>query len=920
MARKIIVVEDVSDDVTSIEKALSLLQDNGFKAYQVSTIFNNSNEWLSLNQSLEVLAAADDTTETMVASGEVAMFETLLNQKTLLEDELRKYRILLENSSDLIYALDLGGNITFVTSNVEEILGYRPDEVIGHNFLSVMPPDQHSFAVKAFAAALPQFGPSTVLTNFVTRAGQLLPVEVSARTYYEEGVPVLQVGVVRDVRERNRLETEMLKRNRELSALYSVASALTCSLDMKTLLDECLARMMAAMNADSGSIFLMGENGDFRQGTQRGLDENFKKIYPILRASWATIEQRMHNGESLIVEDLAVLPEASRELLEETGYKSAAMGPLRANNSTLGTFMLMSKGTHTFTAQDQDLFTSLGNQVGLALQTGMLYAELNNTVLELRQTNQQLDEATRHKSEFLASMSHELRTPLNAIIGFSEVLQDQTFGPLNQKQQRYVSNILNSGKHLLALINDVLDLTKVEAGKMKLELEELNPLEVINEAQATVVTLAHKKQIVLSTRRSNKVPPIHADHGKIKQILYNLYSNAIKFTDEGGRVETATHLTRRADGDYLEISIIDNGIGIRSEDQERIFEEFQMVDSTLSKRQQGTGLGLALCRKLTQLHGGTVTVKSVLGEGSTFTVSLPLKSTAVVAINSAYSLPPGLGEAEAWQQQMQKVLKEGAGDLVLVVEDDDKAAELLELYVSQNGYKVERSRSGEEALQKARSLHPAVITLDIILPHKNGWDVLRELKADPQTADIPVLVVSMLDNREISFQLGAVACFVKPVQREELLGKVTQLKLETIRRKRREHIEQHLLHGEPLRAVVIDNSWQDTNYITEILSQAGLVVTTARTGQEGWQQVQTDTPDLVVLDLLLPDADNFNLLAALRQNLTTFEVPVVVFTAKDLNADERGFLAQQAEAVLQKGVQGRQQLLDEILKLATVKK
>lgn len=601
------------EDAGKLEQALTLLGDHGFKAYPLSAIFNQpaySDYPSPVNLATDLPSVSPD---------DRAILETLLNQKTLLEDELRKYRTLLENSGDIIYALDFGGSISFVTSNVCEILGYQPDELIGRNVLSLLPPDQHVVAVRAFGEQMSQPWSNTFLTDLLKKDGGWLSVEISARAYYENDVPMLQIGLVRDITVRKQMEAEVLQRNRELRELYD---------------------------------------------------------------------------------------------------------------------------------------------------------NLNNTVLELRLANQQLDDATRHKSEFLANMSHELRTPLNAIIGFSEVLYDQTFGPLSDKQRRFVDNILNSGKHLLALVNDVLDLSKVEAGKMKLMLEELRPLDIINETLFNLTSLAQKKQIVFDNQAGATLPLLLADRGKLKQILYNIYSNAIKFTPDGGSVETTTRVIEQEGDEYLEIAIRDTGIGIQPSDQERIFEEFQMVDSTLSKKQQGTGLGLALCRKLTQMHGGTVTVTSELGVGSTFIVMLPLKP---VVIKSPV-IAPAVRQLEGWQTQLQTALNGGKGDLVLIVEDDDKSAELLELYVNQGGYRVERSRSGEEALQKARSLHPALITLDIILPHKNGWDVLRELKAAPETADIPVLVVSMMDNREIGFQLGAVASFVKPVQRDEFLHKVTELK------------------------------------------------------------------------------------------------------------------------------------------------
>ena len=525
MARRIIVIEDVTEEASRVEQALSLLADHGFKAYPLSTIFNQP---ASFDYPSPTDVVADLPS---VSSDDKSILETLLNQKILLEDELRKYRTLLENSGDIIYALDFGGSISFVTSNVREILGYQPDELVGGNVLSLLPPEQHVLAVKAFGEQMSQPWSSTFLTNLLKKDGGWLPVEISARAYYENDLPMLQIGLVRDITVRKQMEAEVLQRNRELRELYD---------------------------------------------------------------------------------------------------------------------------------------------------------NLNKTVLELRQTNQRLDDATRHKSEFLANMSHELRTPLNAIIGFSEVLYDQTFGPLSDKQRRFVDNILNSGKHLLALVNDVLDLSKVEAGKMKLMLEQLGPLDIINEILVSLTPLAQKKQIVLASHVEASLPLLTADRGKLRQILYNIYSNAIKFTPEGGLIETTTCIIEQEGDKYLEIAIKDTGIGIQPADQERIFEEFQMVDSTLSKKQQGTGLGLALCRKLTQMHGGTVTVTSELGVGSTFVVTLPLKPL----VNKLPVVASATRQVEGWQSQLQTALNASKGDLVLIVEDDDQSAELLELYVSQGGYRV----------------------------------------------------------------------------------------------------------------------------------------------------------------------------------------------------------------------------------------
>ncbi len=733
MGRRIIIVEDFfEDNPAPIEEVLRLLADRGLKAFLASSVFASPS-------SEDEAALSEEPLPEKRVEAENSAVQTLLRQKTLLENELRQYRTLIENSGDIIYALDFGGNITFISNNLYSLLGFEPEEVIGRNFLDLLPPEEHVEAVTRFARQMQSQTRTPFVTSLQTKDGRRIPVEINGRNYYENNLPVLNIGLVRDITRRQSMETA-----------------------------------------------------------------------------------------------------------------------------------------------------------------------LKVTLEEMRRANTQLEEATRHKSEFLANMSHELRTPLNAIIGFSEILQDQTFGPLNFKQNRYVENILTSGKHLLALVNDVLDLAKVEAGKMELQMDRFAVRDILNDVFGVVAPLASKKNIGLASRLNGlsniSELEIRADRGRLRQILYNLLSNAIKFTPDGGQVEVSVTPTRREGAEWLELGVSDTGIGIRLEDQERIFEEFQMVDSTLSKRQQGTGLGLALSRRLAQLHGGSIQVKSVVGQGSTFTLEIPLEPLS----------RPQAGSAEA-------LADEAAGSeerLALVIEDEDQSAELLQLYMEGAGYRVVRRNSGEGAVQQARLLKPSVITLDIVLPHKSGWDVLRDLKADPATQDIPVMVVSMLDNYDSSFALGAVACFVKPVRKEALLTKLKELELAAASAEGAEKVVSLGLPmtGQPLHALVIDDNPHDRELIGHALIGAGMQVVTAESGESGWAIAQRNPPDLVVLDLMMPGLDGFAVLRRLRQNLNTLHVPVFVFTAKDLNPTERAALYE-AEAVLQKGDAPGQQLLEAVSRL-----
>lgn len=416
----------------------------------------------------------------------------------------------------------------------------------------------------------------------------------------------------------------------------------------------------------------------------------------------------------------------------------------------------------------------------------------NEMLKELKKAKEIAESASRTKSQFLANMSHELRTPLNAIIGFSEILGDQAFGQLNPRQARYVNNILTSGQHLLQLINDILDLSKIEAGRMNLDLDVFDPVLALHEVQNTIRPLADKKGIDLYVDAQGKIYPLNADVAKFKQIMFNLLSNSIKFTPEGGRVGVAMSLgpvpgdlEGPAEGakSHLRVSVEDTGIGIKPQDQERIFSEFEQVDSSYARKQQGTGLGLVLTKKLVQLHRGFIQLVSsgVEGEGSIFTVWLPLESAVEEnkyshqqLLRGGINIIPAADEKAA--RPNEKEGKEeaitgcrGPRSLVLIVEDDINASELLTLYLSEAGYDVAHVFDGGEVLEKVREIRPQAITLDIMLPGKNGWEVLAELKNNPDTQEIPVILVSMTENRQLGLSLGAVDYLVKPVNKDILL-------------------------------------------------------------------------------------------------------------------------------------------------------
>ena len=498
-------------------------------------------------------------------------------------------------------------------------------------------------------------------------------------------------------------------------------------------------------------------------------------------------------------------------------------------------------------------------------------------VKELKDANRELKDASEHKSVFLANMSHELRTPLNAIIGFSELMLDAKESQFDSAtQKRFLAQVHSSGKHLLGLINDILDLAKVEAGQMELRLQEVPVEPVIAQALALVEPLAAEKHLTIRSEAST-AGVVLADAGKLKQMLLNLISNAIKFTAEGGTVKISA---RRLQG-AIEIAVADTGIGISDADQAKIFMEFHQVDPGPGRRQQGTGLGLALTRRFALLHGGDVRVTSKVGEGSVFTLRLPLQIPTVAPAD----------------EKVDATAADPARPLVLIIEDDVAAAELLTRQLHAAGFRTHIARTGTEAIAMARSLHPAAITLDILLPELDGWEVITRLKREEETSGIPVVVVSVVDNPELGKALGALDYFVKPVDGKLLVDRLTRLKLKPA------------VEGAATSVMVVDDEPSNRNWLVRILEPAGFEVIEASGGREAIELAKARPPDLVLLDLMMPEVTGFDVVEALRADPKTSQTPIMILTARHLTEADKRQLNGQVSTILSRGSVGAPDLL-----------
>ncbi|MGH7164854.1 MAG: response regulator, partial [Nitrospiraceae bacterium] len=517
--------------------------------------------------------------------------------------------------------------------------------------------------------------------------------------------------------------------------------------------------------------------------------------------------------------------------------------------------------------------------------TVSLEQKVQERTAELAVARDQAMIANRHKSEFLANMSHELRTPLNAVIGFSEVLIEKMFGELNQKQEEYLTDILSSGRHLLTLINDILDLSKVEAGRMELELSTFDLPMVLERTLSLVREQASRHAVQLSHEIDRRLGDFTADERKVKQIVLNLLSNAVKFTPNGGKVGVKAEVR---DGP-VEFSVSDTGIGIVPEDRQKIFDEFYQAARDAKGRREGTGLGLALAKRYVELHGGRIWVESEVGRGSTFRFTLPVRAP-VGEPQAALA-----GEPQAIPAPAATVPRRDHSQrpLVLVIEDDPSSVHLLSLHLLEADFAVEVAHDAESGFAKAKALHPAVITLDILLPKVDGWQLLSRLKADPETAQTPVVVVSILDERGKGFALGAVDYIVKPVNRDELLQAVgTGLALSRTR-----HRKGMIL--------VVDDDPMALELMEAVLGPEGFTVLKARSGADGMILARESRPDLIVLDLLMPDMDGFQVLDELRHDPSTAHIPIVILTMKTLTPEERERLNGRISHLARKGEFGR---------------
>ena len=666
-----------------------------------------------------------------------------------------------------------------------------------------------------------------------------------------------------------------------------------------------LEKAIELIEAPAGSL-AVHENGDMRLAVSKGLSKKFieNKSWNIMPGGLTDI--LLKEKEIIAIHDTskADYTKNNPALISEK-IRALLACPIPVRDEVAGILYIDDFKPRQFSERQKTSLNLLACVIGVCMERFKLIKgiedkkweleslkqNLETKVIErteaLERINSELEYANQLKGRFIANMSHELRTPLNSILGFSDVLLDKTFGSLTENQERYLRNIHISGKHLLELINNVLDIAKIEAGKFEMVYETCHVEDIISEVINIMKSLAENKFIEIFVSIGEGVSTITADKTKLKQVLYNLLSNAIKFTPEGGTINVTVDKEIYSDNgqsvrisgpESMRFSIRDTGIGIVPEDREKIFDEFEQSITSLSNKYGGAGLGLALTKKLVELHGGKITVESELGQGSTFTFLIP-SASPVAEVPDTESIE-AVDLTFPW-------MKEGA-PLILVVEDDLSTTELLTLHLTQAGYKVCHAFNGEEAIEKANALQPFAITLDILLPKKDGWEVLQQLKSDQRTAEIPVIIHSIVDNKDLAFALGATDYLLKPLEKEALLTKLEEMMVAKGKK---------VL---PISVLIIESEDEVTNAFKEIFEPQGFLIYTAQNGQRGIELATALRPAVILLDLTLADMIGFDVIKEIKENPSTKDIPIFMLTERDISVENRIALVGKIERIVQK--------------------
>ena len=777
------------------------------------------------------------------------------SERALSESEAR-YRRLFESAKDgiLILAADTG-QVEDVNPFLMDLLGYSREEMLGKSVWDFGELKDVLASKSAFQKLQLQEYVRYEDLPLETRDGRRIDVEFVSNLYLVEDRKVVQCNI-RDITDRKRSEAQL---HLQSAALESAANAIliTCRNGEITWVNPAFTRLTGYSLEET-----LGKNARLlRSGVHP--PELYAQLWKTILAGnvWQGEMTNRRKDGSLYFEEMTVTPvrDARGEISHFIAIKQDVTARKRAEDEVL------------------KLNSELEQRVrDRTRELEQANAELDRRRLDAERTN-------RFKDQFLSTMSHELRTPLNAVMGFSELLADERYGPLSKRQQRYVGHIRSGGQHLLHLINDVLDLSKIEAGRMELAIESVAVEPAVEEVVSELRPLANKKSLVLSAECAPDLAA-RADAMRFKQILVNLIGNAIKFTPEGGQVAVLARL----ENDAVRVEVRDTGPGIPPEEQKRIFEAFVRLQRP-GAGPEGTGLGMAITQRLVEMHGGQLGLESELGKGSCFYISLPVA--------------PGQPEARVQEPEVAHP----PGGRVLVIEDDPVSARLIEVQLHSQGFEVTKCDEPDRAVAMATACQPQAITLDVLMNPTMGWEVLAQLKNNRHTRAIPVIMVTVVDQPAVGATLGAEEYLVKPVEKEHLLAAV------------RRCLRSRETASGRMDILVVEDDTPTREMIVEFLTAEKYSVVTAADGAAARAAVAAALPRLVILDLLLPEVSGFELLSEWRADRRTIDLPVFVLTSKDLSAEEEQYLQAHAKSLFRKQQPWQEALLEQLRRAVSPK-
>ncbi len=795
------------------------------------------------------------------------------------------YESILESISGGFFAMDNDYRITYWNKAAAEGTGLSATEVLGKNVFDVFPNAAGATLGEKYRLAME----TKVFQSFETSYK-----DERFEAWYDMRIYPAETGLsvfLQDITEKKRDQ-----RRKEILVEISQAINTSKHLDELCLRAAEKIALLFDIPAKFVCIYLFDPRGnEVRLVAPALFDMEFPQDLvhqrvvpdaPYLAARAA------YQREALLVDDISksTIASHSAQEMRDLKVKTLMVLPLIVQGDVQGVLEVVTIKEKKFVGADLEILSVVANELASGMSRKRLIDELRTKNLELEAQTQKTTEASDTLKKFLATFSHELRSPLNSIIGFSELLTTQ-FDELSPGSiKEFMLNINTSGRHLQQIINDILDLSKIEAGRLELHIASY-PVSYFEESVRRVLSAAiAEKQIDLQFSLTPEIDEVVVDQTRFKQILINLVSNAIKFSHRSACVKVQSE--RR--GNDIHFEVCDSGIGIRPEEVSSLFKPFRQASSGREFNQQGIGLGLAITKKLVELHGGSIWVESEWGKGTKVSFKIPM----VVDSTSEKLMHAGMLLDALERENMPR--NSGEKPLALIIEDAPQAGELLRMHIESAGYRVEVARDGAEAVEMAKRLRPSVITLDLMLPIKDGWQVLKELKRHPLCKHIPIIIVSIIDEKNIGFSLGAVDYFVKPVNKEDLLTALNRVHLIPKPDQRRPTV------------LVIDDDRAATDLIQVILENEGYKVIKSFQGRDGVELAAREHPDLIILDLIMPEISGFNVAYQLKQIPATRSIPIIVLTSMEMDMDAQVQLGNYVSGLMSKSSFTKKDLLREI--------